>query len=149
MTRYNALFFHIEWIRSIGYRSDTLTTHAFVYKNHMVLDNIILKRFYYISNNLDSSWLSSVSIESTGEFCAGAKVGHIIFMEIHVLVSKEVSIQDFINIIQHFSYFVLPSTWIILTYVFGVVCNDHLYNCHMHIRSVNGFYIYIYIYIYI
>ena len=56
MTRYNTLFFHMEWIRSIGHISDTLTTHASIYKNHRVLDNTILKRFYYISNILYSNF---------------------------------------------------------------------------------------------
>ena len=79
MTRYNTLFFDMEWTRSIGYRSYTLTTHASIYKNHRVFDNTILKRFYYISNILDSSWLSCVSIESMGEFCTGAKFDYSIF----------------------------------------------------------------------
>ena len=57
----------MEWIRSIGYRPDTLTKYASVYKNHRGLDNTNLKRFYYISNILDSSWLSPVNIESMGD----------------------------------------------------------------------------------
>ena len=67
MTRYNTVFFRMEWIRSNGYRSETLTKHASIYKNHMILDNTILKGFYYISDILDSSWLPSVSIVSMGE----------------------------------------------------------------------------------
>ena len=67
MTRYNTLFFHMEWTKSVGYRPDTLTTHASIYKNHRFLNNTNLKRFYYISNILDSSWFSPVHIESMGE----------------------------------------------------------------------------------
>ena len=62
----------MEWTRSIGYRPDTLTTHTSIYKNHRVLDNTILKGFYYMSNILDSSWFSPVNIESMEEillFC--------------------------------------------------------------------------------
>ena len=69
----------MEWTRSIGHRSDTLTTHISYYKNHRVFDNTILKRFHYISNILDSSWLFSVSIVSMEESCAGMKVDHSIF----------------------------------------------------------------------
>ena len=69
----------MEWTRSIGYRSDTLTTHTSDYKNHGVFDNTILKRFYYISNILNSSWLPSVSIASMEESCAGMKFDHSIF----------------------------------------------------------------------
>ena len=72
----------------------------------MVLDNIILKRFYYISNILDSSWLSSVSIESVGKIFASAKVDHSISKEKHVWVSKGMAIQDFNIILQDFTYFV-------------------------------------------
>ena len=64
------------------------STHASIYKNHRILDNIILKIFYYISDILDSSQLSSVSIESMGKFCAGVKVDHCISIEKHVWVSK-------------------------------------------------------------
>ena len=79
MTRYDTMFFCMEWTRSIGHRSDTLTTHISDYKNHRVFDNTILKRFYYISDILDNSWLSSVSIESKGESCADIKVDYSIF----------------------------------------------------------------------
>ena len=79
MTRYHTLFIHMECSRSIGHGFDTLTTHIFDYKNHIVSDNTILKRFYYISDILDSSWLSSVSIESMGESCADKKVDYNIF----------------------------------------------------------------------
>ena len=79
MTRYNTLFPHIKWTRSIGHRSDTSTSHISNYKNHRVFDNTILKRFYYISDILGSSWLSSVSIVSMEESCADMKVDYNIF----------------------------------------------------------------------
>ena len=82
ITRYNTLFFHIEWTRSISYRPNTLTTHASIYKNHRVLHNTNLKRCYYISNILDNSWLSPVNIESMGENFASVKVDHKIFNSI-------------------------------------------------------------------
>ena len=69
----------MEWTRSIDLRSDTLTTHISNYKNHKVLDNMILKGFYYISNILNSSWFSSVSIALMEESCAGMKVAYSIF----------------------------------------------------------------------
>ena len=59
--------------------SDTLVTPISDYKNHSVLDNTVLKRFYYLSNILDSSWLPSVSIASMEESCSGMKVDHGIF----------------------------------------------------------------------
>ena len=79
MTRYDTVFLHMEWTRSIGHRSNTLTTHISDCKNHKVLDNTILKRFYYVSDILDSFWLFSVSIASMEESCAGMKVDHRIF----------------------------------------------------------------------
>ena len=53
--------------RSIIHRSDILTTLISVYKNHMILDKTNLNENNYISDNIDSSWLSPVSIESMGE----------------------------------------------------------------------------------
>ena len=95
----------MEWTRSIGHRSDTLTTHASIYKNHRIFDNTNLKRFYYISNILDSSWLLPINIESMGKFCAGEKVDYSIFnTKTCIGLSKGVSIQDFTNIIQDLSY---------------------------------------------
>ena len=84
MTRYNTLFLHMEWTRSIGHRSDVLTTHISDYKNHRVFDNTVLRRFCYISGILDSSWLFSVSIASVEESCAGMKVDHSIFNRKHI-----------------------------------------------------------------
>ena len=79
----------MEWTRSIGYRSDTHTTHISNYKNHRVFDNTILKRFYYISDILDISWLSYVSIAPMEESCAGMKVDHSIFnRKIHIGVKR-------------------------------------------------------------
>ena len=69
----------MEWTRSIGHRSDTLTTHISNYKNHRVFDNTILKGFFYISDILNSSWLPPVSIALVEESCAGMKVDHNIF----------------------------------------------------------------------
>ena len=53
--------------RSISQRSGTLTTHTSNYKNHVIIDNTVFKQNIYIFDNVDSSWLSSVSIESMGE----------------------------------------------------------------------------------
>ena len=79
----------MEWTRSICHKSDTLTSHISDYKNHKVLDNTILKRFYYISNILDSSWLFSVSIASMEESCAGMIVDYSIFNRItHISVKR-------------------------------------------------------------
>ena len=47
----------------------------------MILDNTILKGFYYISNILDSSWFSPFSIGSMGRSCVGTKVDHSIAIE--------------------------------------------------------------------
>ena len=48
VTRYNNLFFHMEWTRSIGHRSDTLATNISNYKNHRNFDNTIKKILLYI-----------------------------------------------------------------------------------------------------
>ena len=92
----------MEWTHSIGYRPDTLTKHASIYKNHVILDNINLKRFYHISNILDSSWLSPVSIVSMGENFASVKIDHSIFNRKTCMGLKRVIIHDFTNIIQDF-----------------------------------------------
>ena len=89
VTRYNTLFLCMEWTRSVGHGSDTLTTHISDYKNHRVFDNKILKRFYYISDILDSSWLSSVSIASIEELCPGMKLDHnILNRKTHIGVKR-------------------------------------------------------------
>ena len=62
-----------------SYRSNTLSTHTSDYKNHMILYNTNLERFYYISNILDSSWFIPVSIESMGENFASMNFDHSIF----------------------------------------------------------------------
>ena len=49
--------------RSNDHRSDTLTIHASVYKNHMI--QIIL--YVYISDNIADSWLSPFNIASMGK----------------------------------------------------------------------------------
>ena len=54
---------------SIVHRSDTLKILISVYKNHLILDNTGFNRNNYISDNIDSSWLSPISIESMGETC--------------------------------------------------------------------------------
>ena len=38
--------------RSIGHRSDTLTTHVSNYKNHMILDNTILNKIFIFLTTL-------------------------------------------------------------------------------------------------
>ena len=113
VTRYDALFLHMEWTRSIGHRSDTLTSHISNYKNHRVFDNTILKRFYYISNILDSSQLSPFIIESMGESCVDVKVDHSISIVKHIQVLKGMSIQDFNHIIQDFFLICIPFSWIL------------------------------------
>ena len=69
----------------------------------MILDNTNLKRFYYISNILDSSWLSSVSIESMGEILLSQKMIIALSIGKHEWVSKGLSNQDFTNIIHNLS----------------------------------------------
>ena len=44
----------MEWTSSIGYRPDTFTMHASVYKNHGVLDNTNLKDFIIYQ----TSWIA-------------------------------------------------------------------------------------------
>ena len=48
MTRYNTLFFHMEWSLT------TLTTHISDYKNHRIFDNTFLKDFIIYQ----TSWIA-------------------------------------------------------------------------------------------
>ena len=75
------LGYHCERIISIGHRSNTLITDAFIYQNNHSYYNTFLERFYYISNILDDSQLSPFNIRSMGEFGVGVKVDHSISME--------------------------------------------------------------------
>ena len=76
----------MEWARSIGNRPSTLITitQNSNYKNHMILDNTILKRFCYILNILDSSSLFPFCIGSMGESCVGTKVDDSIAIEKYI-----------------------------------------------------------------
>ena len=85
--------------RSIGYRSDTLTTHISIDQISCLYYNLILKGFYYILIILVDHQVSSVGIESMGEFCIGAKIGYSISIEKFVWVWKGVNLQDVNNII--------------------------------------------------
>ena len=72
----------------------------------MILDNTNLKENNYISNILDSSWLSPVNIQSMVEILSLQELIPSFSIEKLLWVLKGVSIQDFTNIIQDFSYFV-------------------------------------------
>ena len=76
----------MEWAKSIGNIPDTLIiiTQTCVYKNHMILDNTILKRFCYILNILDTLGYLPFYIRSMGESCIGVKVDHSIALEKYV-----------------------------------------------------------------
>ena len=70
-----------ESARSIGYRSDTLTTHISIDLTNCSYYNTILKGFYYILIILVDQWVSSISIESMREFCFGTKIVYSISIE--------------------------------------------------------------------
>ena len=84
--------YHKESARSIGCRSDTLTTHTSIDINNHSYYNIILKRFYYILITLVDQWVSSISIGSMKEFRVGTKIVHSISMGKLVWVWKGVNL---------------------------------------------------------
>ena len=97
MTWYNMLLFFLllllrESARSIGHRSDTLTTHIPIYHNNHSYYKTILERFYYKLNILDSSQLSPFCIGSMGESGVNVKFVHSISIEKYVLVLEGVDI---------------------------------------------------------
>ena len=67
-----------------------LTTHISIDLNNHLYYNTILKV---------DQWVSSVSIESMGEFCIGVKIVYSISIEKSVWVWKGVNLQDVNNII--------------------------------------------------
>ena len=91
--------YHKESVRSIGCRSDMLTTHISIDINNHSYYNTILKRFYYILIILVDQWISSISIGSMEEFCIGTKIVHSISIGKLVWVWKGVNLQDVNNII--------------------------------------------------
>ena len=91
--------YHKKSFRSIGCRSDILTTHISIDINNHSYYNAILKGFYYILIIFVDQWVSSVSIESMGEFCVGMKIVYSISTEKSVWVWKVINLQDVNNII--------------------------------------------------
>ena len=86
--------YHKEHSRSISCMSDMLTTHISIDLNNHSYYNTILKRFYYILIILVDLWVSSVNIESIGEFCIGMEFVLSISIEKSVWVWKGVDLQD-------------------------------------------------------
>ena len=87
MTWYASFHLFIrESARSIGHRSNTLSTHMSIDQIDHSYYNTILKEFYYILIILVDHWISSDSIESMEECCVGLKIVYNISIEKHVWV---------------------------------------------------------------